>query len=54
MKSRINKILDDIDIKKEELLKEYEQLKRKYDFSFKEGKIMFTQKAKEYNKKFKD
>jgi Txe/YoeB family toxin of Txe-Axe toxin-antitoxin module len=34
MKSKINEILKDIEIKKKELFKEYEKLKCKYEFSF--------------------
>jgi hypothetical protein len=34
MKSKINKILEDIKFKKDELLKEYEILREKYDFEY--------------------
>jgi hypothetical protein len=34
MKSKINKILEDIKLKKDELLKEYEILREKYDFEY--------------------
>jgi hypothetical protein len=34
MKSKINKILEEIKFKKDELLKEYEKLREKYDFEF--------------------
>lgn len=54
MKSRINDLLKEIELKKNELIKEYEELKDKYDFSFKKWKVIFTEKAREYNKRFKD
>lgn len=53
MKSKINKILEDIKIKKDELVKEYEKLREKYDFEFVKWKIVFSKKKKEENKKFK-
>ena len=53
MKSKINQIIKEIENKKNELLLEYEKIKEKYDFSFTKWKIIFTDKAKEYNKKFK-
>jgi len=34
MKSRINKILEEIDIKKQELKEEYLKLMEKYSFTF--------------------
>jgi hypothetical protein len=34
MKSKINKILEDIKLKKDELLKEYDILREKYDFEY--------------------
>lgn len=53
MKSRISEILKDIENKKQELFLEYEKLMKKYDFSFERGKIVFSQKAKDYQTKFK-
>lgn len=53
MKSKINKILEEIRFKKDELLKEYEVLREKYDFEYIKWKIVFSQKRKEANKKFK-
>ncbi len=53
MKSKINKILEDIKFKKDELLKEYEILREKYDFEYIRWKIVFSSKKKEENKKFK-
>lgn len=52
-KNRISELLDEIDGKKKELLKEYDKLKKKYDFSFEKGRIRFTEGAKNYQKKFK-
>jgi hypothetical protein len=34
MKSKVNKLLEEIKIKKDELVKEYEKLREKYDFEF--------------------
>lgn len=53
MKSRINEILKEIEKKREELRAEYEKMMKKYDFSFERGKVIFTKKAREYQKKFK-
>lgn len=53
MKSKINKILEEIKFKKDELVKEYEKLREKYDFEFVKWKIVFSKKKKEENKKFK-
>ena len=53
MKSRIVQLLEEIQERKEELLKEYEKLMEKYDFSFEKGKIIFSQKAKKYQEKFR-
>lgn len=50
---RISQILEDIQAKKEELYKEYEKLKSKYDFSEIRGKINFSESAKKYQQKFK-
>ncbi len=54
MNSKINEILKEIESKKKELVKEYEKLKDRYDFSFKKWKIIFTEKAKEFNKRYRD
>lgn len=54
MKSKINQILREMEQKSEELKKEYDRLKDKYDFSFEQGKVRFSQKAKQAHKKVKD
>lgn len=53
MKSRINKILEEIEIKKQELKQEYLNLMDKYSFTFVKWKIVFTREAREANKKKK-
>lgn len=53
MKSRINRILEEIDQKKIELKNEYLKLMEKYSFSFIKWKIVFTNEAREANKKKK-
>ena len=53
MKSRINKILEEIEIKKQELKQEYLNLMDKYSFTFVKWKIVFTREAREANKKQK-
>lgn len=53
MKSKINKILSEIDNKKQELIWEYQKLMEKYDFSFIKWKVVFTKEAREKNKRFK-
>lgn len=53
MKSRINKILEEIEIKKQELKQEYLNLLDKYSFTFVKWKIVFTREAREANKKQK-
>ncbi len=53
MKSKIQKILIEIQEKKNELFEEYEKLRERYDFSFEKGKIVFSHKAKQYQKQFK-
>lgn len=53
MKSRINRILEEIEQKKIELKNEYLKLMEKYNFSFIRGKIVFTKEAREANKKKK-
>ena len=56
-KDKIQKILQDIQDKKQELSLEYEKLseklREKYDFSFAKWRIIFSDKAKTYQKKFK-
>ena len=56
-KDKIQKLLNDIQDKKYELTQEYEKLseklRKKYDFSFKKWRIIFSEKAKRYQKKFK-
>ncbi len=53
MKSKINKLLSDIEAKRKELLEEYSKLMDKYDFSFIKWKIVFSKEAKQRNKKKK-
>lgn len=53
MKSKIEPILREIELKKQELFSEYETLREKYDFSFERWKVKFSQKAKEYQKRYK-
>ena len=53
MNSKISQILKEIENKKNELIAEYSKIKSKYGFSFKQWKITFSDKAREYNKKFK-
>ena len=54
MKSKINKILEEIDSKKSELKKEYNNLMKKYDFSFVKWRAVFSKKAKQlYRRKKK-
>lgn len=53
MKSRITQLLQEIQERKAELFKEYEKLMQKYDFSFEKGKIKFSQKAQQYQDKFR-
>jgi len=52
-KDRISEILEEINLKKKELLKEYAKLKKKYDFSFEKGRIKFSEAAKKYQTKFR-
>lgn len=54
MKSRISKILEEIDIKKQELKEEYVKLMEKYNFSFNKWKIVFSREAREANRKKKN
>ncbi len=51
MKSRINKLLAEIDAKRLELMEEYSKLMEKYDFSFARWKIIFSKEAREKNRK---
>lgn len=53
MKSRINKILEEIEIKKQELKEEYFKLMEKYSFTFIKWKIVFTNEAREANRRKK-
>ncbi|MDD3646559.1 MAG: hypothetical protein PHH06_04070 [Candidatus Gracilibacteria bacterium] len=53
MKSRINQILEDINRKKDELIKEYTNLKEKYGFNIIKGKVVFNNKVRELNKVYK-
>lgn len=50
MKSRINKLLYEIDSKRQELMEEYSKLMKKYDFSFSRWKIIFSKEARERNR----
>lgn len=52
-KDRISQIVEEIKNKKDELFVEYEKMRKKYDFSFKNWKIVFSQKAKNIQKWFK-
>ncbi len=53
MKSRINKLLWDIQQKKTELWEEYAQLKIKYWFKVEGKKVIFNSEAKQRNRIFK-
>jgi len=53
MNSRINDILEQISKLKEKLIQEYEKVTKKYDFSLEKWKVIFPQKIKEYQKRFK-
>ncbi|MCD5380786.1 hypothetical protein LR004_02565 [Candidatus Gracilibacteria bacterium] len=53
MKSKINKILQDIQNKREELSVEYSKLKEKYGFRVEGRKIIFNTEVKKKNKVFK-
>lgn len=52
-KDKIAQIIEDIKIKKDELFVEYEKMRKKYDFSFNNWKIVFTKNAKKIQKGFK-
>lgn len=51
MKSRISKLLEEIEIRKQELKEEYLKLMEKYNFSFIKWKIVFSKEAREANRK---
>lgn len=53
MKSTINKILEEIENKKNELLTEYEKIRKKYNFEYIKWKIRFTNEQRQENKKRK-
>ena len=53
MNSKINKILKDIEKKREELIKEYYEIKLKYWFKIQNGRIFFNNKIKLFNKNYK-
>ncbi len=53
MKTKIEKLFEDIKNKKNEITKEYEKLKEKYGFKIEGKKIVFNSSAREENKKFK-
>ncbi|MBS9784127.1 hypothetical protein KGV55_02135 [Candidatus Gracilibacteria bacterium] len=53
MQSTISKILKEINEKKQELSKEYDKIKEKYDFEFIKGKIIFSDEQKQKYKKEK-
>lgn len=53
MKSRINKILEEIENKKNELYQEYNNLKEKYNFDFIKWKVTFSEDQKLENQKKK-
>ena len=46
MKSRINKILEEISLKKQELIWEYEKAKEKYGFKIEWKKIIWNKDSK--------
>jgi len=52
-KDKILQITQDIKSKKDELYNEYKKLRKKYDFTFKNWKVVFTQKAKNIQKWFR-
>ena len=54
LRSEINVILNDISKRREDLLKAYDKLKKEYGFSIEKRKIIFNEKAKAYNKLFKN
>lgn len=54
MNSKISEILKEIKSKKNDLIKEYEKLKGKYDFSVIKGKVLFSLEKRKENKKLKN
>lgn len=53
MRSKINKLLKEIEQKRQELYDEYLKLANKYNFSFIKWKVVFSDEAKKANKLFK-
>lgn len=53
MGSKISEILKEIKSRKNDLLKEYEDLKEKYGFAFIKGKIMFNLDRRKENKRLR-
>lgn len=53
MSSKISNILKDIKQRKNDLIKEYWNLKDKYGFSFSKGKIIFNSEKRKENKLFR-
>lgn len=57
MKSKINELIQNFERKRkkylEELHAEYEILKGKYEYHIEKRKVIFSKKAREYNKRFK-
>jgi hypothetical protein len=52
-KTTINSILTEINKKKEELFKAYDQLRKEYGFSIEKRRIVFNPKSKAHNKSLK-
>ena len=53
MKSKINKILEEISLKKQELIWEYEKIKEKYGFKIEWRKIIWNKESEKSLKKYK-
>lgn len=53
MISKINEILKEIEQKKSDLIKEYELLRKTYSYYLEWKKVIFAEKTRLYNKKFK-
>lgn len=53
MKSRIQKLFDDIEKKKKELSLEYEKIKKKYDFEEIKGRIRFSRISESLHKRYR-
>lgn len=53
MKSKLTKLYKEIKEKRDELFVEMERMKEKYDFEYIKGKVVFSKKQKEENKKQK-